>query len=1563
VNPQTEKKQSRVRWYRRPASVLIIVIVLLLLLAILGTAYLSTSRADRVTSAQNLLAAQGDIQLDGISRMIAGIIVNDLNDAQPFPGSPSTTTFGGFLRGNGVGPAAPSYRLSFRGAWAGGTQYYQGDVVYDSTPHATSFYVCVNAGGALGGTLLAPLGNWHLTSVCNANDATAEQPWMNSNPALSGPISYGMPMGNLVATGFLSQPWIASRIPLLDTTQGWPYWSNISCLLVPPFGTAPIESVIGSLQFEDPTTGTSATTGTIALPTTPGRLYPGFGQYGANGAIYPTLTASGAPGGSVVTWNGKIAASPVPNTMIAADADGDGVADSLLFRIPGAYYDGLTWYAAVRIVDNNSAINVNTAWARDQDYDTNYATLLNWGLFPSNVGLLEMLNAADQTITTPPNFLPDAAKPGFLNYRLNNGNLAAAVPLTPYDESNANFNPVSPPIPATGNYPTSPVRTDFAYFSIGDMFNNQFARRLDNPGLNWNGAAWTHYRAIPAGDGADLAYHFCLVNPNSGATLLESLLPASLTTTNLNVSTAPYSVVYNGASPSWWLNNFFYAPAPGNTQQTNATPVRALLVPRNPVSNYITPLYDVTAPTGPMVTSLVSLATAGGAAVGTLMLPYVSNTFQGTWNAAHPYNFNDIVQFGKYTFISNTVNNMGNTPATFDAGGDGNIATVNEPDWSLQPWTQRPVKANINTATFRELFRAYWSVMAGTPTSGTGVGSNTPFGPTPAEIATIPIPMTEYITAATNMATPGNLDNPYTVPVAAAVNLPWHQFRSVLRDPTAPAPPTTPQNFMDPTNVMLLRAALAAVNAIGQRDETQNIISRTVWLKAYIYNPALTPKPALVQQNVEAQVYSAAPEPVITEVYASNYAGKLDAADPTGLGNPGGYVAVELYNPYSQPMNLTNWQVASINRLNAGGIYPNLTLTNIYTITAADKVTIPAQGYLLLENYPYPGATEVGVGNSANYRPYNSGIYGEGSLTTGGTGQWVGPAASNVLIPKYADFYVQHLENIITPASEMVLLRPRQANGTLTASTDPLNTFNEGNIYDLAPVDSYDFTNFPAVHSNPPDGFAVWSYIRAKDAGELFKANYPGSYDGDSANGSFRQSGTLQTIPLIPEAQLHAGTPIPPAYNTPAFGAPSAGSYPNNFPPIQVYNVGPTAPFEHWPNAIVTGPGNTPTGNPQKFPFGAFPRNGDMLDVPYVGSYRLRVVDNTGAPLNPIVNPAAANPLNVFLELNSLPMDCAFADDGDNTDDTVEEIGRFCPLYARPNAGNPAYPDYYAWARNLFNYLTVQSNTDNYTPNFDPGVYDATTSVPPNTFKYPPTAVAPNTVATPVRNADATATNSTTQDNVGIDGLININTASWKVLSMLPMVTKAEDAGAWQTDNENLAKLIVAWRDGDPNLPAIPAHGPFMSIFDLNEVTNGVQSFQNAYGKLKIPIPNGTGAAGAVTSANGLLSPADASFPGVTGAGGQSSGVTEDYQYDFAVLNRVSNLITTRSDTFTVYIVVEGWQNAVLPGQTAYDPTANPAVPVPTLKVVRRFSFIADRSAINTDPITRYLKTIVVPND
>src|SRR5208282_2455743 len=96
---------------------------------------------------------------------------------------------------------------------------------------------------------------------------------------------------------------------------------------------------------------------------------------------------------------------------------------------------------------------------------------------------------------------------------------------------------------------------------------------------------------------------------------------------------------------------------------------------------------------------------------------------------------------------------------------------------------------------------------------------------------------------------------------------------------------------------------------------------------------------------------------------------------------------------------------------------------------------------------------------------------------------------------------------------ELVLLRPRRLDGVYTSCADPQNTFNEGvwptgtnlntltsvNLYELVPVDSYDFNGLAQGLDSSSD-YEEWSYIRQKgnwnslDPANVFKTTYPGRY-------------------------------------------------------------------------------------------------------------------------------------------------------------------------------------------------------------------------------------------------------------------------------------------------------------------------------------------------------------------------------------------------------------------------------------------------------------------------------------
>src|SRR4030095_4500020 len=89
-------------------------------------------------------------------------------------------------------------------------------------------------------------------------------------------------------------------------------------------------------------------------------------------------------------------------TILAMDADGDGIADCLPEKLQTI--GDVTYYVGYRIIDHNSAINANTALNGGGDFNgsgtlaTDIAALRDTGLpftmvsgfYPSHVGMLEL---------------------------------------------------------------------------------------------------------------------------------------------------------------------------------------------------------------------------------------------------------------------------------------------------------------------------------------------------------------------------------------------------------------------------------------------------------------------------------------------------------------------------------------------------------------------------------------------------------------------------------------------------------------------------------------------------------------------------------------------------------------------------------------------------------------------------------------------------------------------------------------------------------------------------------------------------------------------------------------------------------------------------------------------------------------------------------------------------------------------------------------------------------------------------------------------------------------------
>ena len=285
--------------------------------------------------------------------------------------------------------------------------------------------------------------------------------------------------------------------------------------------------------------------------------------------------------------------------------------------------------------------------------------------------------------------------------------------------------------------------------------------------------------------------------------------------------------------------------------------------------------------------------------------------------------------------------------------------------------------------------------------------------------------------------------------------------------------------------------------------------------------------------------------------------------------------------------------------------------------------------------------------------------------------------------------------------------------------------------------------------------------------------------------------------------------------------------------------------------------------------------------------------------------------------MNSIGVDSLMAEDStvdspvDHADDLAENIGRFCPI--EPGgvpAGSGGIDDLgtdpakyrYNFALDLFDYLDVYSPQQDYFPGVDPG--ESGVSAPPTWAKFTPN---PQPVANgPI--TDSSLANFGNEDGVGVEGKININTADWRVLSSIPFTPAKNTIPAL---NQQIAQAIIAYRE---------ANGPFKSIFELQKIAG----FKNAKGAISDPDPDDD---------SGDFSP----FNGYSWTGGAEAGKTDlvvnDYEATFLNLTRISNIITTRSDSYTVYVVVQGWRNAG---------SANPE-----LVVQRRAAYIADRCAVH----------------
>jgi hypothetical protein len=1189
-------------------------------------------------------------------------------------------------------------------------------------------------------------------------------------------------------------PWLSSRIPeiilptsaLTPTNVGWYFITN---------------ALNGTGTFDSPYTPTP---GTPIRYSARNFMVPGALTVGS--VAYPSFTNYYAP---TSTTNPPLAIqSIVP--IIAADTDGDGVADAGLFKLPVGTIDGVTYYAAVRIVDNCAAINASIALKPNpfSTFTANAPVGMPGDFSPVNLDLEGMV--------INPNTELYNGTTALLSYRFNN-----LTPSIGIDEMiGAN-------------------RLDIAYMSYGNAkyyFDNQWmqlGRRLDNPGSIGTGtAASAKYQALSIDDMLALTRGFVLSDPTlTSPALSPAQIERSLSTTlfaaNVSNPYAPGNI--EGVTPGvhyWFNDNFNFATGANTTM-----PMRPLLVTRNPVSNF--------APA-----------------------KFVNRGDYATAGANGPFQFGDSVTYPTGTNHRYVCINPTFSPSLFLAPAnpiDPATASPNlldDPNWAFVPWATSPTKVNANTATFQQLYAAYWAVMSDT------------FNTT---------------------------NNRWEAPFPNAFDTGGRMFRNPDRH--------SGSTKLTPWQIVFLRAAIAAVNTMDLRDADDDVTSRTIQIPADTVQASPT---------YFATVYGTEKEPYITQVIARN--------DMTASND---WVGIEIYNPYPTAITTTGWQLTALDRT-------AMTFVSVGPLPA----TIGPYQRVVIES------------DTSGMNPNITG-------TASGAVQAQMPTLASLALGK-----------------ELFLMRPRKAAGTPTSAALRNNTYNESGstspYTDYVPVDSFDFTNLPAVPAAA--GAQQWIYIRPSDPNpapappnKSWHCVYPGPWNAAALVGA--QPTLAGTAFLASPTAPTTITSLGMAQPTTATGAVAqGGTFTPTFTyqdvPLQINNVDFGGA-----NKVVPGtPPDPATGRTKNyFPYGGFARNGDLLQVTFIGAYKIWTTATNGS--------------QTLIEVNSLPMDSAMATANDaapftpivSAANTAENIGRFAPIDKDDAAAAAGTADdftpvigagasttnwRYHWAMRLFDFLTVLGPQDDYFPEVYPWYVEPTswptvgTPPSPQLFVYLPpnvnaSASYPQAVANVVGGATYAnsiknnvwpnstisasynaAPNYPTEETAPINGLVNINSANWRVLAAVPW--QPATVAGYQAVNAQIAQAIVKYRDVDDGSGANPTrgHGPFKSIFELNSVV-----YPAVPSKLRDFLGNTNSTD--FTLAQGNLSPIN----------GTSDGIAGDFESRFNLITRVGNLITTRSDSYTAYILVQGWLNA----ETDH----------PTLKVQRRAAIIIDRSTVtpnNTSP-------------
>ena len=1504
VSGAEARRRRRVARHRgRRGIILIFVVVLLMLLAIMGTAYLATSRADRLALNGNgaiagttspRLADRGklDALYEASARRVQYAVIEDLFNVAPgaLPKIERDAASGTTNTANAAkARLAAAFRQQLLPAVSGGGanadpgRYYKNyDAAGRADPYLSSLLPVVGAPGSYrGGNALI----W---------------PWIGG--PLAGEISPGVELAP-----FFADPRLLSR-----STPATNFGFTFRYGELPTVGAAPADA-----RYE------RQVTNRLDVPITSIAMLrsdasPNALPTGKTTRVYPAFNYTGGPAGEPV------------GTFLASDTDGDGIADGGMMPIlinPNAnnwvdrYLDqanGVVYFMSYRVVDNSAQLNVNTALSAKGDFnfvgtpgmggaslslrtrfETNAADSPNLGFYKSNVGLVELIRNSLEvygagtasteidrlTDTHFPN-IPSTVEPSPVGAGSNVDSVIRRIGLTPNPEHPTEMAPVvARIIQGDRNAPSTVAPAEewfYRFRSFGDLAEQTLARRPDEVGgvrTAVTKLSNTALVSLPLADSIAFASGGgSLLNPRSTSAATEDalLLSTHMLAANFSGSTNDPWRWFPADQPAvWfgWTKNFMQSDGNATTPQP---------------TDYQIALLD------------------GG--VNTRDYDFPAGTSSGMTPISLPISIRPLL----------TTHNGVTSAAPKRYSTDPGKVPPGMPTYTQYPAVRVPAA----TGTKEQLWRAYWSVMTQNyvPAGGQVVTNRVDKNLSYPSIVAADVVATKGTGSFEYDNDPQVLADPYQKNYDAF--LPPDRYADAIR----PDPATilqTPGSFhaheqLNPDQMALMRSAVAACNTIDLRDVDNDITAMTVDLGPTVQlfpGNVLTGDPADVnygaRNELYARIYGTEKQLVITGVM-------IDDSDTDGLGSINANVIVEIFNPTDEVLDLRGYYLAVADR-GTTPVTGETTDTGIVTIdqagrgadvptmanshlVAAGVTTIEPGGFLIVTNRATP---TVPTGSTIVIKPEVTATH----TTTPPTSDPVFTAPASQVTYINNVLGLSQLQGRDTSAAprlnrELVLLRTRRADGiafndnpALRTQTPPqtnLPVFNEVTVNEpgaavrdlesLVPIDSVDCRSL----NYSPDGSGVSRhyYLRSTTPPNYFTANplaWKTFYAGVMYNQRpGRQDPTLTTLPtgastqtLIPAMQDPTGTlaarpadwawreypsaaypmpstdavfgayrstdptlapptgPVPPDINTPTAGQVLIPT-PYFAPTIPIQNAKPWTVFDPTvvynptaTNAALNGVvGPIVDHPPFQFPYGSpFARDGDLLNVPFIGSYKIYRVNISGgdpgtrspisipAPLAPGANPVP-NEFALY-EYVALPVDAvnvAPVSAEWTSPKRNPSVGRFDP--------NPSLFPKNDWAADLFDFVsarkqdgknlsfpdipTVKADAGNTVNNaLDPttdqdgpvigyGVFEVNPTLPvPTTYVHPslkttwtewmidalPAPVSHGTPGGPAVSRGTGVENAGTSGSGSllIEGKVNLNTAPPVVLRMLPWTVDPAD--------------------------------------------------------------------------------------------------------------------------------------------------------------------------------------------